>query len=354
MSKGKILVAPLNWGLGHATRCIPIIKALQEEGFSPVVASDGKALSLLQHEFPDLKFYELPELKIKYTKRRFWLKFRLVMQFYKFFKSFKEERKLLKTLDKDGELKGIISDNRFGFYHSSIPCAIITHQLKVYSGSTTWLSSLLHQFFLSKYDECWVPDRSLRPHMSGKLGHLKASTLKIKYIGFLSRFQYREVDNKYDILILISGPEPQRSMFETIMLKEFSDYQGKVVLVRGIVEDEQDVYEKNGITVYNFLKGEALETLLLESKVVIGRSGYTNLMDFGALRKNAILIPTPGQPEQQYLAKSMKKHGVVPYSQQYKFSLNMVHDYKFYNGLHSLFIENDINFRDAFRLFERK
>lgn len=354
MSKGKILVTPLNWGLGHATRSIPVINALLEEGYTPIIASDGKALVLLKQEFPKLKFYDLPELDIKYSKNKFFFKFSLISQTFKFFKSFRQERQLLHKLDKEEDLSGIISDNRLGFYHKDIPCAVMSHQLKIYSGSTTWLSSKIHQYFLSKYDECWVPDKAKRPYLSGKLGHVKRTSLNLKYIGFLSRFNHREVEKRYDVLVLISGPEPQRTIFEKLMLAEFKNYKGKVALVRGIIEDQQNTFLENDIKIYNYLKSKELEALILESEVVIARSGYTSLMDLAKLKKKVILIPTPGQPEQQYLAKSMKKHGIAPYSQQRKFSLNMINDAKLYAGLHSITTGNDLSLRDAFRLFERK
>jgi UDP-N-acetylglucosamine transferase subunit ALG13 len=138
------------------------------------------------------------------------------------------------------------------------------------------------------------------------------------------------------------------------MLREFENYSGKVALVRGVIEDEFKSYEENGIKVFNFLTAHALEKIILQSKIVISRSGYTSLMDLGKLKKQVILIPTPGQSEQQYLAKSMKKHAVAPYSQQYKFTLNIVNDAKLYKGLNSLFVDSDPDFRQAFSLFERK
>jgi UDP-N-acetylglucosamine:LPS N-acetylglucosamine transferase len=354
MSKGRILVAPLNWGLGHATRCIPIIKALMEEGFEPILASDGKALSLLEKEFPGLKSYKLSELKISYSKRGSWFLFKLFLQLFKFYKSYKNERQQIKKIAIEENLAGIISDNRLGLYHKNIPCAVITHQLKVYSGSFTWFSTLFHKFFISKYDQCWVPDRKERPNLSGQLGHLKKTSLNLHYIGYLSRFEVKEYPVIYDVLILISGLEPQRSKLEDIMLSEFQNYSGKVALVQGIVEDEPKSYEKNGIKVFNFLQSEELEKIIQQSKVIICRSGYSTLMDLGKLNRQAVLIPTPGQPEQQYLAKSMKKHAVAPYCQQEKFNLNIINDPKLYKGLNSLFVKGYPDFRQAFRLFERK
>ncbi len=354
MSKGSVLVAPLNWGLGHATRCIPIIKALKEEGYNPIIGSDGNALALLRKEFPELTFYDLPELKISYSKKGYLFLIKIFFQLFKFNKTLAKEKKVIREISEKENLVGIISDNRLGLYHSEIPCAIISHQLTIYSGGSTWLSTWIHRHFIAKYDECWVPDRKERPNMSGQLGHVKRTRLNIKYIGYLSRFEIKDYPLLYDVLIVISGPEPQRTKFEEIMLKEFAKYKGKVALVRGVVEKEMKSFEKSGIQVFNFLTAHELEKIILQSKVIISRSGYSSLMDLGKLNKQVVLIPTPGQPEQQYLAKSMKKHGVAPYCQQHKFNLNIINDARIYKGLNSLFVESDSDFRDAFRLFERK
>jgi uncharacterized protein (TIGR00661 family) len=352
MSKGNILVAPLNWGLGHATRCIPIINILKKEDYSPIIASDGKALDLLRKEFPNLEYYELPSLKIKYSKRGIWIKLGLLFQGYKLYKSIRQEQNFIKSLVRQKDINGIISDNRLGMFHPDIPSAVITHQLKVFSGGTTWLTSKLHRYFISKYDECWVPDNKKKPHLSGRLGHVNKTSLNLKYIGLLSRFQLKSVKLKYDVLILISGPESQRQIFENIMLDEFKTYKGKAVLVRGKVEDEQKEYYKKDIKVINYLKSKELETLIQESEVIIARSGYTTLMDMAKLNKKAFFIPTPKQSEQQYLAMSMKKHDIAPYAQQKKFNLNMLGDAKLYEGLGKFFVRDDTVLRNAFKLFE--
>lgn len=354
MSKGNILVAPLNWGLGHATRCIPVINALRDDNYTPIIASDGIALELLRKEFPELEYYELPSLKIKYSKRGFWIKLGLIFQGYKLFRSIKQEQKSIKKIVQEKQIKGIISDNRLGLFHPDIPSAVITHQIKVFSGGTTWLTSKLHRLFIARYDECWIPDNKTKPHLSGRLGHIKKTRLKLKYIGLLSRFQVKNIETKYDVLILISGPEPQRQAFENIMLEEFKTYKGKAVLVRGKVEGEQKEYFEGEIKVINYLTSKELEILIQKSKIVVARSGYTTLMDMAKLNKKAFFIPTPKQTEQQYLAMSLKKHNFAPYSQQKKFNLNMIGDAKLYEGLGQFFVSNDTILSDAFKLFERK
>ncbi|MEO8934565.1 MAG: glycosyltransferase, partial [Xanthomarina sp.] len=154
MSK-QILVAPLNWGLGHATRCIPIINALIENNFIPIIASDGMALEILKKEFPDLKFISLPAYNISYSKNKYALKLKLLLQVPKLLHAIREENKLVRELIKTHQIDGIISDNRFGVYNKTVPSVFITHQLRVLSGSTTWFSSKLHEKFIKNFNECW-------------------------------------------------------------------------------------------------------------------------------------------------------------------------------------------------------
>ena len=351
MSKGSILVAPLNWGLGHATRCIPIIKALQREGYKPILASDGAALDLLKKEFPQLEFYELPSLKIKYAKNGFWFKFKIILQLFRLYRCIRQERRFIQDFTQKIELKGIIADNRLGLYHRNIPCAIISHQLKVFSGSTTWLTSKLHQYFIAKYNECWVPDFAMRPNLSGRLSHLESTSLNLKYIGVLSRFEIREEPIKYDILILLSGPEPQRSLLEQKMLTAFENDDRKVIMVCGVVEHKVKNYQIGNISVYNFLTAEALETIILQSEIIIARSGYTTLMDLAKLNKKAFFIPTPGQFEQQYLAKRLQNYHIAPFCKQEHFTIDELGKVNFFKGLGSLGFRCDFAFGDVFKLF---
>ncbi|MGB0974958.1 MAG: glycosyltransferase, partial [Flavobacteriaceae bacterium] len=208
----NILVAPLNWGLGHATRCIPIIKALIEHDFTPLIASDGEALALLQKEFPNLKSIELPSYNIRYTKHGAFLKWKFILNSPKLLYAVYQERQLIAALIKQHNISGIISDNRFGVRHHSITSVYITHQVNVLSGYSTKLNSWLHQCIIAKFDECWIPDTPNNSALSGKLGQPNNKTLNLKHIGILSRFKKTEAAICYDYLILLSGPEPQRTI----------------------------------------------------------------------------------------------------------------------------------------------
>ena len=350
--KKRILVAPLNWGLGHATRCIPIINALIDHDYEPIIASDGVALQLLKKEFPDLEAIELPSYTIKYSKKGYHFKLRLIMDAPKILKTIKAEKRVIKTILKTHRISGIISDNRFGVLSKKIPSVFISHQINVLSGNTTWISSKLHQKLIRKFDECWVPDLKKEPNLSGKLGHLKKNQLNLKYIGPLSRFNDFDSKTIYDVLVMLSGPEPQRAMFEEQLLQQLETYKGKVLFVKGIIEDRQSITKKGDIIIYNFMQSKELEKAINESEMVLSRSGYTTIMDLAKLNKKAFFIPTPGQFEQEYLAKRLQKLQLAPSCKQTDFKIEMLDTVNNYKGLQSFNFETD--YKDLFCLFEGK
>ncbi|SEP95723.1 conserved hypothetical protein [Hyunsoonleella jejuensis] len=347
--KKRILVAPLNWGLGHATRCIPIIKALDLFGFQPIIASDGVALQLLKKEFPKFSSIELPSYNIAYSKKGAYFKLKLIKDSPKLLKAIKAEKKAIAEIIETHNIAGIISDNRLGVNYQGIPCAFITHQLNVLSGSTTWLSTKLHEKYMSRFNECWVPDAEGDLNLSGKLGHKNYLSVKTKYIGPISRFQKVDTTTDIDLLVLLSGPEPQRTLLEDKLLKEVKNFAGTIVFVRGIPEKDQYIEQNNGITFFNFMTSKRLEKTINRSKLVLSRSGYTTIMDLAKLEKKAFFIPTPGQTEQEYLAKRLTDQGFVPSCEQDDFSIFMLDKISNYKGLKSF--NTKIDYNDLFSLF---
>lgn len=349
MSK-NILIAPLNWGLGHATRCIPIIRQLELHGFTPIIASDGIALQILQKEFPHLESVALPSYEIEYAKDGADFKWKLIKNSPKMIQAIFEEKKLIKSLVKKYALKGIISDNRLGVYSKKAPSIFITHQLNVLSGKTTWISSKLHQYFIGKFTECWVPDVKEQPNLTGKLGHLKNSDLSLKYLGPLSRLEKKEKELKYELMVILSGPEPQRTMLEERLMDELQSFNGAVIFIKGKVESEQKKESVKNITFYNFMTSSEIETAFNESEMVLCRSGYTTVMDLAKLEKKAFFIPTPGQFEQEYLAKRYKRNGIAPYAKQDEFRIENLLEIPLYKGLPRL--NEAVNWKQLFILFE--
>ena len=316
----RILIAPLDWGLGHATRCIPIAKALMNEGCEVVIAADKKNFSLLKTEFPETVFIRYKGYKIQYSRNKSFFQFKLFLQIPKVFFSILKEKKWLKKIVEKYSIDAVISDNRFGMYHEKIPSVYISHQLHIKTGNvvTEKMGERIHSFFIKKYTACWVPD-SKRNGLAGELSHPKKTPGNVCYIGPLSRFHpIRNQEKIYDLLIIISGPEPQRTIFENQILKQLKNYSGNAFLIRGLPCEKNYLEDFNSVKIKNHLPANELNKIIEQSEIIIGRSGYTTVMDLMVLRKKAILIPTPGQTEQEYLAKYLLE-------KQYFFSIEQDH-----------------------------
>ena len=348
----RILVAPLNWGLGHATRCIPIINSLSKYGYEPILASDGFALDLLKKEFPQLTSFELPSYNIQYSKKANNFNLKLFLDAPHFIRTMRKEKKVIADLVSKEHISGIISDNRFGVRHSNIPSIYITHQLQVLSGSTTRLSSYYHQQIINRFDRCWVPDFKESINLSGKLGRCETLKIPIDYIGPISRFNKQEVKKKHHLLVLLSGPEPQRTMLENKLFEELSEIENSTLFVRGLIEEVQKKSIHNNITIYNYMTAQQLEIALNSSEIILSRSGYTTVMDLAKLGKKAFFIPTPGQSEQEYLAQKLEKEGIIPYRSQTQFSLKDLEQTEDYSGFNET--NNRIDYKNLFSLFKSK
>ncbi|MBZ9728124.1 glycosyltransferase [Salegentibacter sp. JZCK2] len=350
MQKKRILVAVLNWGLGHATRCIPIINELQKNEFEVFIASDGAALELLKKEFPSIKTFELPSYDITYTKSSGWLKWKIFAESPRLFKIIQREKKVTRDLVKKYELNGIISDNRPGCRYKHIKCVFITHQFSVLSGNTTYLSSKLHQKYISKFDECWIPDAPGNQNLSGIMGHLKEMPENVKYIGPLSRFNKLAHQKNYDYTVILSGPEPQRTMLEEKLLDAFQNSDKKIVFIRGVIDKESISSANKNLVIKNYLTSKDLQENILSSEIIICRSGYSSIMDLAKLEKKAFFIPTPGQFEQEYLAERFTKLGIAPFCKQENFKLSKLEQLESFSGFSS--IDFKVDFRDIFTLFQ--
>lgn len=348
--KKNILVAPLNWGLGHATRCIPIIKALLDGHFTPILASDGESLEILKKEFPDLKAITLPSYDIKYSKKGKYFKQKMFLNSPKIMFAIIQEYFSLKKIISQHHIDGVISDNRLGLFSRKIPCIYITHQLTVISGNTTYISSGIHHFFIKKFNACWVPDLNQTNNLSGKLGQSSIHPkLNIKYIGPLSRFNKNTTVKKYDFMVLLSGPEPQRSILEKKLFNTLKNIHKRVLFVRGKITEKQECFDFGNITFYNYMTSGELENAINSSDLIITRSGYTTIMDLAKLEKKAFFIPTPGQTEQEYLAKRMNALGLAPYAKQQDVSLEKINEVIHYSGLKDF--NKEIDFPKLFEIF---
>jgi uncharacterized protein (TIGR00661 family) len=309
----KILIAPLDWGLGHATRCIPIINELLNHDCEVQIATSGKALVLLKGEYPLLRFHEIVSYDIHYS-RTLALSLSLLFQVTKIMKCISEEHQQIERIVNENKIDFIVSDSRFGCWSDRVPSVFVTHQLNILMpAALTWIGSILNYWNhrqIRKFDRCWVPD-GLYDRITGKLTESKGLT--IAYIGMLSRFEkIKSAKKKYDILVLISGPEPERTLMERTLLKKIANAGVKVMLVRGIPEATTSGAEvSENMFQINHLNAKLLNRVIEESEIIISRSGYSTIMDLAKLNKKAIFIPTPGQTEQLYLAKQLRRRKIA-------------------------------------------
>jgi uncharacterized protein (TIGR00661 family) len=324
--KPLILVAPLDWGLGHATRSIPVIKGLLLRDCEVIIAAEGQSKALLEKEFPKLLFIDLGGYRMHYSRKVFWMPVTLLLQFPKMILAIYREHAWLNKMIKKHAVDAVISDNRMGLYNSSVPCIYITHQLRIKTGNrfTEWLAQKIHYHFINKYNECWVPDAAGEINLAGELSHpVLLPKVPVKYIGPLSRFEKTPAEIKYGLLIILSGPEPQRTVFEKMLLKDLQTFPGRVLLVRGLPANS--VIPQPGsssLEIQNHLPARELNHAILQSEIIVSRCGYTTVMDLVRLQKKAILVPTPGQTEQEYLSGYLMKQKLFFCTSQKSFSLS--------------------------------
>jgi hypothetical protein len=323
----RLLVAPLDWGLGHATRCVPIINNLLESGCDVWLAGEGAQEKLLREEFPGLSFLPLKGYRIKYGKHN--LVGKLLLQVPSILKTIKEENIWLKEQVAYHGFEAVIADNRYGLYHEKIFTVFITHQLRIKSPLGKWTEKFLQKWnykFINRFSECWVPDEQGEDNLAGALSHpAELPSIRIKYIGALSRFSADPAlanrSIKDHLLIILSGPEPQRTVLENKIVDEIVNYPATATIVRGLPNEKNIIPSTNSIRFYNHLSASALNDEALKAEFIISRSGYSTVMDIAALQKKSILIPTPGQTEQEYLGEYLMKKRFAYCCPQQKFSL---------------------------------
>ncbi|MCW3075095.1 MAG: glycosyl transferase family 28 [Flaviaesturariibacter sp.] len=328
--KSRLLIAPLDWGLGHATRCIPIIRQALQSGADVFLAGEGPTANLLHTEFPQLPLLPLKGYEIQYGKNKLELIGKLLLQIPKIIDAMDEEHDWLHTAVDQYGLHGVISDNRYGLYSDKIPSIIITHQLLVKTGmggKADRMLQKLHYGYIQSFNECWVPDVATSPSLAGELAHPPVlPATKVQYIGTLSRFANPSQKPLKHLLILLSGPEPQRTLLEKSLVAQLGNYKGEVVLVRGLPDSKETLELAPHVMVFNHLPAAALEVVIKEAHFVIARTGYSTVMDLMALRKKSILIPTSGQTEQEYLAEHLMEQRFALCISQDRFRLGSALD----------------------------
>ena len=316
----KVLVCVLNWGLGHATRCIPVVQELQRQNTEVQLASDGRALHLLRKEFPALRTHALPAYNITYRTDNFFLN--ILPQLFKIYFAALREEKAVKELHRREQFDCIISDNRLGCRLKNVPSVMMTHQLrlKVPVRFLEDAAAFFNKNYLKKFDTIWVPDRPGADNLARDLAHVD-SNLNPTFVGVLSRMQVMVVPQKYDAAVILSGPEPQRTYLEEKIIRQAATTDYKIIIVQGKTENSMRRQLTPRVEIVSYMTTEELNRTMSGAGIIIARSGYSTLMDLVKLKKKAVLIPTPGQTEQEYLAEELHTKGVFYAVSQKDFEL---------------------------------
>ena len=325
----NILIAPLDWGLGHTTRCVPLIHYLQHTGHNPIFAGNASQRSFIGETFGDtINSVHLDGYNITYSKWNRVAQMGLLSQFPAISSAIAHEQEWLLQNTAKLALDGIISDNRYGLFHSRLPTVIIIHQPRVLSGFGNLADRTvqrLHYKYLNRFGVTWIPDNDGAPNIGGILSHPGNLPLISRYIGPLSRFNEHTASQPIHtagaVVILLSGPEPQRSELAARLWKQAVDMKSQIVFVEGNETVAPPAMIPDHIDHYKRVTQEQLGPILADASMVVCRSGYSTIMDLLALGKKAILIPTPGQTEQQYLAGHLHKQGIYYSVEQERFNL---------------------------------
>lgn len=317
--KPKVLICPLDWGLGHASRDIEIIEKLIKHGFEVIIGADKSPLFLLREHFPALETVKITSPTIRYS-RNSNIVVPLLLQAPKIIAGIIREHFQLNKLIKKHNIDIIISDNRYGLWNKKTYNIFITHQLWIRGNSNLKVLgstiNKINHWFIMKYHECWIPDINDVNNISGELSNSRKSLKNLKYIGMISRFKkdYSLINkgskfkNNFNVLVILSGPEPQRSILEKLIIEQISESTYNALIIGGLSEK---AYKENfnNITYVNHLNTAVLREYISTTPFVICRAGYSSIMDLISLKKRAILIPTPGQTEQEYLSVRMRENG---------------------------------------------
>jgi Glycosyltransferase family 28 C-terminal domain len=352
----KILLAPLDWGLGHATRCIPIVKELLRLKCDVTIAASGGQKAMLKEEFPCLTYVEIPGYGVKYGKNRAFTWVKIFALIPKILIGVNAEKAWFKRFLERERPDLVISDNRYGLHDERVFSVFITHQLRIrtpFGNGGDAILQWIQYRFIRHFSLIWVPDREEASaksgpakefSLAGALSHPeRLPSIPTRYIGPLSRFgkMSEEQTEPYDLLILLSGPEPQRTIFEKAILLQLVDYAGKAVLLRGLPDAPPSIltaacdFPQSSqllphphflpllphLTIHDHLPSGALNALICSASLVLSRPGYSSVMDLIPLQKKCVFVPTPGQTEQEYLGKYLADKNLAMCRRQRGFSL---------------------------------
>lgn len=328
VARKPVLVAPLDWGLGHAARCMPVIDRLLDRGYPVHLAGNGASLELLTDRYPALPVHELPGYQIHYPVDKN-ASVQILLQSPRMFRTIRQEQVQTEKIVMAHGIGTILSDNRYGVHSKPCRSIILCHQVAIQSpGGFGWTQPFFraaHFQMMRPFNELWIPDLPGEPNLAGKLAHGFSIPLPHRYIGHLSRFNDLQRtasvhSETYRVVALLSGNEPQRTHFEKLLTAQLQQLQEPCLLIQGVTSEKRQGQAGNVRTI-SFLQAAELLPYLRAADVIICRSGYSTLMDMASLGKKTLLIPTPGQTEQEYLAAELQQKGIAAMMAQEKLNI---------------------------------
>jgi UDP:flavonoid glycosyltransferase YjiC (YdhE family) len=322
--KKNILICPLEWGLGHATRMIPVAADLQKLNHNVIFASGEEHLSLIRKELTGCSFVNFPGFNPKYSRhlpQYISILLKMPLLIYHIIL----EHSKLKKIIRDHSIDVVISDNRFGLWNKSIRSVYVTHMpLIPFPQNMRFLEPagiFLHSLIIRKYDLCFIPDLPGEGNISGRLSHGIRLHENIRYIGILSRFSAISVsanpviESRYNVIIL-SGPEPQKEMLKQKLIRIFIEKEPVTIILEGKPGQKEETRRTGNVITYNHMPSGMMKSVIMGSEGIISRSGYTTIMDLVALNHSVLLVPTPGQTEQEYLAAYLSEKELFTFISQ--------------------------------------
>jgi hypothetical protein len=313
----KVLFATHDWGLGHATRDLVLMRGLLREGHQLTVLSYGRALRLLREELgPACEYIALRDIPKPLGRRAFWFYVRMSLALPVVFHTFRRERLLVQRLNQSSPFDRIVSDSRFGVWSPEVPTFHLFHSLRqIIPGRPRGLERLVEcsqRRMLSGATGILIPDAPTNG-LAGDLCHDTACDWqdRLEYIGVLSSVRRRPLPQDIDYFISISGAEPQRTIFEQLVLQQVGHMEGRIVVALGRPDATPTIRDDGRIAIHSYMNRAQQEEMMNRAALVVTRSGYTTLMELAELRKKALLIPTVGQSEQEYLAHYHETRGQI-------------------------------------------
>lgn len=314
----KVLVAPLDWGLGHATRSVPVIQKLLDLGAEVSLGVSGGTGAFFAEAFPKLRQFELPSYGIVYPKHGFEMPLWLLSNLPRIWGVVKREHELTEALVGREKFSAVLSDNRFGCYSRAAKSVYMTHQLRIafpaYARAFEQIGVEFHKRVMQHFDEVWVPDLAAAPGLAGRLSHLKAPSHKhLKFVGPLSRFQLdvpipeAQPQKKFKYLGVVSGVEPARTDLERKLLAAFRELPGRHALLLGKPGRPELTRTEANVSVFAHLPTHEFAQAALAAERFVSRPGYSTVMDLCVLGADALFVPTPGQTEQEYLGHALEQ-----------------------------------------------